>query len=640
MGEYAMRWTMVLLTAMFLWTSTTFGQIPAGKKWEWLDPEHPDPKAAGSGMVSGNVEAPQVPPSSAGAAEPPPIVLPGPRNLPGPIPQPLLPSLPAPVLPPAPLAVASLPLDKGKLRQLAYMPNCDLRINFGDVGGLVLDSKTRKRQDPAERIAELEKELKGDASDAERDLELAGLYEQQKRSREVCDAAYARAREHFKERVQAEPTSGWLHAQYADALMPQVAAAAAQALEAVRCAAADYRCWQQLAAVRYAQIPVTLFGSEDLVPWNQVGNVSKLFELCMASKPAPEQVEKAEQYLQETLKCADKAVALAPEQIAVYQQRYVFQALSYFYWQRGLRLLRNQPPLAEDQAFLRTHLVDDARQMARLCPDDPEFVGNLAFICFFEAAITSRQQSRHSPQASPLDEQKAAWATLPEAARKATEEAMLQLERLSKSLKPVQAAAACRRLGVLLLLKGELSRAAELGQRATVLDPSCQENWDLLLGCKSLNGEASDAQATYEVCEKQLRHLDTARNRLVLAITCVELHRIDEAEKHLRAALKQWPDDVRCRLGLAAVLLLQGEQPATVAEVGRCLEQAAEPARTSGSDDLWYAFRLNLAIFLALTDQPALSRQLFQAISVSDPTAQRPKKALELFAEAEEKDER
>src|SRR5262249_38065866 len=147
--------------------------------------------------------------------------------------------------------VCSWQVDQAKLRKMARLPMCSLKINFGDVGGCLVDARTRNGQKPLERITELEKQLKGDASDAERDLELAGLCEDTHRARGICEAAYARARAHFKERLQAEPSNGWLHAQYAEALYPHIAEAEAQALEAVRCAPGDYRCWQALGRVRY-----------------------------------------------------------------------------------------------------------------------------------------------------------------------------------------------------------------------------------------------------------------------------------------------------------------------------------------------------------------------------------------------------
>jgi hypothetical protein len=107
-------------------------------------------------------------------------------------------------------------VDTVKLRQLAYLQQCFVSFETGDIFGLRLDPKTKQRVDPAKRIAELDKQIKGDPSDAERYLELSELYEDQSH----WEQAVTKAHSLFKERIKAEPANGSLHARYAITAWP------------------------------------------------------------------------------------------------------------------------------------------------------------------------------------------------------------------------------------------------------------------------------------------------------------------------------------------------------------------------------------------------------------------------------------
>jgi tetratricopeptide (TPR) repeat protein len=622
--------------AIFILTGFAGAQTPLGSETSPAIPPlplaHESPPPAPSlmgGPPPWRAQPPNGPPVIWTPGEQPPAVPPCPDNPPPParFEQPPLGLLPPPP-PPA------LQVDRTKLRGMAHMPTCLLYIDFGNIGVAALDQKTGKRQDPAKRIAALQKEMQGDASDAERYLELGQLYEDEGRDKDASTAAFAKACALLKERTRLEPANGWLHAQYADALWPQIAVAETEALEAVRCAPADWRSWHALGNVRYNQISVALFGSQEAVPWEKAGSIRRMLVELAACNPGPESVKKAEKYLQEALQCADKAVALAPQECKVYQYRFSSQ-MEAVYWRRGFCALHKQPFPDLDKAFCQSSMVRDAEQMGRLRPDDPEMLGMLAGVYYLEAMSTNPKNQTHEVKGSVADGLKEAWEAMPVAARKGMESAMANLERLTNHKDPGITGPACRHLGLWLLFKGELSKAEAMAVRATALEPARSESWDLLLYCKVLRDPDRDTLEVYEVAKKQLEHCVTARNHLIVAGECVQLHRLDEAEKVLRRGLKQFPDDMHCRLGLAAVLLRKNDQPETLAEVSQCLVEVKEPILAKGDEDMRKTLFFNYAIYLALTGKSFESREMLQAIVDHDAKHQGAKKALELLAAGE-----
>jgi hypothetical protein len=142
-------------------------------------------------------------------------------------------------LPPA------MKVDTARLRALAYLPEGTVAFRFGEITPPCLDERPPDPRQPAEKIAALEKDLKGDASDAERYLELSELYEDDERA----EHALSKARELFKQKIQVEATNGWLHCLYAVTLWTTPALAEPIARKAVELAPGDYRCWESLSVV-------------------------------------------------------------------------------------------------------------------------------------------------------------------------------------------------------------------------------------------------------------------------------------------------------------------------------------------------------------------------------------------------------
>ena len=210
---------------------------------------------------------------------------------------------------------------------------------------------------------------------------------------------------------------------------------------------------------------------------------------------------------------------------------------------------------------------------------------------------------------------------------------MAKLKNLTEQKNSEISESACRELGWLSYLMGDLNEAEKQGRRALCLKPDSQATWDLLFTCKFATDKADRVQweEVYPLSKQQLDYLPTARNFLLLAKTCANLGRLDEAEVVLRTGLKQFPDDVACRLGLAAVLLLQNDRQAPLAEAKQCYEQVQEKIRDSRDRLLRENFTFNTAILAACMGYVDLSRSMFQFLWEHDPQFERSRDALKLF---------
>jgi tetratricopeptide (TPR) repeat protein len=513
---------------------------------------------------------------------------------------------------------------KTKLRKLAYLPQVYVQWKW-ELGTIGLDP-----QATAKRIVVLEKKLQGDDADAERYAELAELYEDDTRPEEVCDGAYAKASQLFQERIKREPGNGWLHAQLALVLWPNAVAMEAEALEAVRYSPRDYRCWRALGQSRVQRVIQPFIGIEQgsllakRLTWDQ------LFELIPAEQLSPDQLKQTESRLQEASKCFDKAVSLAPEEPEAYQWRLTFQYAAFCF---RLMLSGLQPQLLADccRGFQDSDIFNDARDIVRLRPDDPESLDQQAYMYWLAAMYIEGGKTKPPETASDEDDIFDVCDHLSNEAKKNIALSVKSLEKLAKSDQPGPAASACRHLALCFAFLGDIGKAEVQSTRAIELEPTCEESWDSLLTCRRSQDKKDHGRRTYEVCKQKLRYFPTPRTQLFLARECVDLQLLDEAEGALRTALKDHPDDIPCWLGLTATLLLKDDRPETVAEVRRILNQMLKVVPQGNDKDQRAELVFLEATCEALEGQTDLSFRLFKSMASNHPRKPLVQKALALF---------
>jgi hypothetical protein len=111
---------------------------------------------------------------------------------------------------------------------------------------------------------------------------------------------------------------------------------------------------------------------------------------------------------------------------------------------------------------------------------------------------------------------------------------------------------------------------------------------------------------------------------------------LDKAEKVMRVGVRKLKHEATCQLGLAAVLLLKDDQPATLAQVKCCLDGASKLTRRKTEPSLRAAVEFHRAIYLALTGQEEQSRQLFDSVYGHDPDDPWAARALAIFWDADQ----
>jgi tetratricopeptide (TPR) repeat protein len=273
--------------------------------------------------------------------------------------------------------------------------------------------------------------------------------------------------------------------------------------------------------------------------------------------------------------------------------------------------------------------------MARLLPNDPEILGNLAGAQLMLALFQAPPDALDDFKAGGVDSLAAMGRLLKKADRAVIEGVMAKLEKLTINPDPLFAEPAFRYLGQWLMVMGEPCKAEEKIGKAIALKPKCQLSWDLLYICKlgAPEGEKRNDQAGYEVIKKELEHLPTAQNHLQLARVCVNLERLEEAEKVLHSGLERFPEDLYCRLGLAAVLLRSNGDPAAAVAVKKSLDRVRESLKKQWDQSLVESYWLSMAICQALTGDLGHSREALLFLREKAPDFEEAKKAIELFSD-------
>jgi len=161
------------------------------------------------------------------------------------------------------------PLDKGKLRAAAYLPEITRTFQLGS-DDLLLRDADGKKTDFAAKIAALQKRLGNTVEDVPQYLELAqyqGYRGEDAKQLEAARKAEALLRPHLQ---RTDPSAGSLLARYCEVLSilepNKLEIREKWARHAVQVAPTEWRCWDQLGSVRREQLLSILYGGDDKVP--------------------------------------------------------------------------------------------------------------------------------------------------------------------------------------------------------------------------------------------------------------------------------------------------------------------------------------------------------------------------------------
>jgi len=536
---------------------------------------------------------------------------------------------PAPIPPPSPLTscfrllalVAAFGLirveaaapetGKEKLRTLIRLPALHMQagFGFGSVGGFKL--LTERRDFPAE-IAALRRQVAAAQADGALQFQLGKLL------REAGDApgavaAFARAGELHRKRLETQPANGPLLTALAEALAEtdKTAEAESKFREALRVAPKEWRGWFSFAAFASDQASVWLVGSLD----RKLAGVEQLVAHLAKHRPSPEQVRRSQEWMREAKAAFDRAAELAPGEPEVFQRRGLNTGMAAFLanciaWVSGESEL---PNLAKN--LYSAEAVPDFKKAARLAPQNYR-VNAAALLFELGVNIFALPEAQRGG---------AMWNVLPEPARQSVGFGLSRLEQIAEGPDAREAAGAWEMLGLFQLwVQGDPRRAAASCRRAVALDPTRAQAWDAVIG---LLAAAGNDEELLKACETRVRHRDTALNRLFLAKTYFRLQREEQAAEQVKLALQRAPDDYIAQLARAALLLRRPRDPAALNEAGRILRQAQarrEAFAKAGQEEEQVRLTItDLAIlsaaYAAFEDDFTSARQLVKQVLAADP---------------------
>lgn len=274
------------------------------------------------------------------------------------------------------IVVPAQEVDKEKLRQLAKLPKINLSFGMllSNLKGFQTLEESLEKTDAPGAITALQKELKGDVTDAERYFRLGGLHQQQKDKARVKEA-FEKAVELYRLQVKASPNDGRLMSALGESLQMAERFEEAETFvrRAVTVAPNDWKCWTTLGRFLLGKSWSALLGIRGI---EDEAQYRKLLSEVTQKRPAAERCAEAQKCLDEAAKCFDQAAAIAPRQADPFTER---AAASY-----GRTMLQTFIRAARGEQFQQSELetmffspqtLSDLEQAARWSTNDFRTIG-------------------------------------------------------------------------------------------------------------------------------------------------------------------------------------------------------------------------------------------------------------------------
>ncbi len=508
------------------------------------------------------------------------------------------------------LTTAAKAVDKEKLRRAVSLPQITVIIGYGVNGRGEFMNNAEAIPDP-EKIAEMERELKGDATDAERYRRLANLYSRAGQPTKRKEARL-KAIALFRKQLEQHPDDAAILWRLADALDDAEKSEEAETLarRVVKDHPNDWHAWLVLGVILDGKCSRAIKGVKSF----NSASPEALLQSMRAAKLTPERIAASQQYRQEAVACFDRAVSLAPGEAEVYLRRGASR-YHYGFLEYGLRLYKGEKADFFEYGMGKEALPD-LRRAIDLNRQEYKVIG---MVVFFETMT----EARDYPEQNPSSRQpKRLVDALSESTRKHVLEDMACLEKGAQTPDNNKAAEAAEVLGYLQLFlfadesSADYVSAEKSARRSIELDPKREAAWDLLCACLA---EAQNYRELTAVCRERLAHKDSARNRLMLAKGYEHLDQLDKAEEVVRAGLQRKPDDFMLRLTLADLLLMRGDKE-SLHQAGRTLAKLRnEKLSDGGSDNRWSNYTFASGIYYGLIGEREKAQKWLKQVQKHQP---------------------
>jgi tetratricopeptide (TPR) repeat protein len=509
-----------------------------------------------------------------------------------------------------PSTMAAQEVDKQKLRQTLRLPTIHLQQ------GLEIDIKTGlhlsgQLADGKKEIAKIHKELKSDASDAERYVLLGELLFDQGEA-EQSKMAYKHAAALLRQRLKADPDNAKLLAQLGRALAGggHHKDAEASLRQAVKLGDKDWQCWTMLGQYLQDRALHALFVGMD-TGVNKMLDCAALCQYAAAGKIERKHAHKANVLLKESLACFDKAVELAPKESEVFYRR----AVCHF----GIALLRpalhvahgEKVPLSAVALPISAKAAADFDRAAQLQPDDPLLLGTAALYQWMVSTARGNQTT---------DKERLRMGGY-----------VQQLKELAGNSNPDIAARASNLLGFMhFAALNDLENAEKYYRQTVKIEPANDAAWDMLTVLVIASGRVDEC---IRVCEQRLKCKQSGHNCFLLAKAHAENNELVQAEMALRQGVKVEPGNFHCQLGLATILLMQEGGAKTRKEAFNRLHEAGKllgnPPRAEWASELQIAE----AAYHALYGETHVARKKLTRLSLLEPENDRVRELLKVVGE-------
>ena len=553
-------------------------------------------------------------------------------------------------------------VDKAKLRELAHLPTIQMWFGFGFSTISGFEYVGMLKSDHLAEIARLQKQMQGDAGDAERYILLGRHCNLAKREQEAKES-WSKALAICRQQVREHPKdTNWL-IRLGEALIYNEATKEAETLlrRAVQEAPNEWRAWLALAECVNCLSYQPIFGDKGVS--FTFSNQEPMIAALRQRPPMMQEIAQMRWMWEEARGYFARAVELAPAGEAKPYIRRVATNWGHATAERLLRIVerergdRQNERVSLEAVYLAPVILPDMRRIARLTPDDPEVVGS-AMTWEVLACVNHKKLQMSDDCSSWADflalRNRSLVDVLPAESRESVYWCMERMEQLTKHPDKATAAAASEIFAVWLMeikVMGESMRASmpisskerdtsakvlEHLRRAVQLDPSRERAWDTLTAMLAQEKKTDESIA---VAYKRIAVKDDARNRFFLAKAYAESEQFDKAAEALQAGLKSDPNDLHCLLGLIA-LALKRENAQSLQEAGEQLDALAprfkeEQNRQSGQTAVPFPkeqeskqhkrdYLLLRGIHSALTDRPGQAKEEFQKVlqmKKGEPTA-------------------
>lgn len=496
-------------------------------------------------------------------------------------------------------------VDKVELRRAMHLPKISIIVAYGVSPRGNFSNFSETPPQPA-KIAEIEKELKGDATDAERYGRLAKLYYRAKQPAKGKQA-YRKAVSLFRKQLEQHPDDPACRLRLADALeyVEEMEEAETLVRGVVKECPDNWRAWLALGEILDSKCWRVIAGGK---PFHPAGPEA-LLKLMRTVQTTPEQIASSRRHRREAVACFDRAVTLAPRESQVYRLRGAFGFL-YGYLDCGLRLYQGEK-FDFVESILGREAIPDLRKAVDL--DRQEYMG-LGMIAMMEAMADIHDRQARDPSAK-LPEK--LIEIVSETTRKRLRADTVLLKKGLQDPNEHKAAEAAEVLGFFQgMIFNDWAAAEKSARRSIELAPSRIIPWKLL----SLSlVDAEKHRELAKLCRQRLKHEDSASNRLLLAKVYEDLHRLDKAEKIVRKGLEREPDDFMLTLALADLLLMRGDDASLKQAGGLLYKMREENLSDAGEQNRWANYTFACGVYFGLIGDSKQAHEWLDKVQKHQP---------------------